>query len=109
MLVPFPQEMPTREAFAILQDAYFNHTVDRRQAALVAWNVAGYGLDKFVPTMTTFGDGRQENAGEPTEAEAQNAFGAVLGMRGDAEVELDPVTLMILVRVAAFVLKRFFK
>lgn len=104
MLVPFPQEMPTREAFAILQDAYFNHTVDRRQAALVAWNVAGYGLDKFVTPEAMMSD-----AGEPTEAEVQNAFGAVLGVRGDAAVELDPATLMILVRVAAFVLKRFLK
>jgi hypothetical protein len=54
MLVPYPVELPT-EGLMLLLDKVRGKDVPVADLVHVAWNVAGYGLNKFIPTEKLVG------------------------------------------------------
>ena len=54
MLVPYPSELPT-EGLVLLLDKVRGKDVPVAELVHVAWNAAGYGLDRFLPVEKLVG------------------------------------------------------
>jgi len=66
MLVPYPVELPS-DGLMLLLDKVRGKDVDNALLVQVAWNVAGYGLGKFLPVEKLIG---AENVSEEEALEA---------------------------------------
>lgn len=79
MLYPLPAEIPTAEITSLVIAALRRETVDVKQAAHAAWQVAGFGINQWVKTPESPMVAR---GGSLTDEEAANVLQSMHASQG---------------------------